>query len=200
MYSKQSNDQFIWLFCLFIQEAKTFLKHPLFGHYQNRVIISVTLKAGDKSKGVQNLLVAKVSSQLPRILGSYYYLSNYQTIQITYNNSNQLLSLIISFGQMGSWESMMSRALAERLKVQGLEPSKVFYSLTSLIVDVGSQLKTQLVLLARTPTCSLSIWSGPLHNMVGSVPIKRASQVGAMLPLRSSFGSHAASFLLYSTG
>lgn len=36
----------------------------------------------------------------------------------------------------------MSRALAERLKVQGLESSKVFDSLTSLIVDVGSQLKT----------------------------------------------------------
>lgn len=42
---------------------------------------------------------------------------------MAYNNNNQLLSLIISLGQMGSWGSMMSRALAERLKVQELESS-----------------------------------------------------------------------------
>ena len=39
---------------------------------------------------------------------------------------------------------MKSRALAERLKAQELESSNFFFfnSLTSLTVDVGSQLKT----------------------------------------------------------
>ena len=87
---------------------------------------------------------------------------------------------------------------AERLKVLGVESSKCFYSLTCLIVAIGSQLEANLVPSARTPTCGLSMWPRLFHNIVASVSRRRPSHMGAVLPFRIRPQKSAASFLLHS--